>query len=94
MTMSNQILTIRAMVDFAAERYGEKDFCRFFRDGEMVTKSFNEFREDCCAVSRYVKTIEKDKMHIAFIGNTNYEYVLFFTLQFRNARPFFRILPP
>ncbi len=73
--MGKNIPTIKALVDFAAENYGDKDFCRFFRGDEMFTKSFNEFREDCYAVSRYIKTIEKEKMHIAFIGNTNYEYV-------------------
>ena len=74
-TMSNQLSTIKSMVDYAAEKYGDKDFCRFFRDGEMTAKSFNEFKEDCYAVSRYIKNIESKKMHIAFIGNTNYEYV-------------------
>lgn len=73
--MSNQISTIRALVDFAAEKYADKDAFRFFRGDEMCTKSFIEFREDCYAVSRYIKTIQKEKMHIAFIGNTNYEYV-------------------
>lgn len=73
--MKTPILTVKNLVDFAAEKYGEKDFCRFFRADELCTKSFIEFREDCLAISRYIKTIEKKKMHIAFIGKTNYEYV-------------------
>ncbi len=70
-----QFSTIKNLVDFAAEKYGEKDFCKFFRDTEINIKNFTEFREDCFAVSRYIKTIEKEKMHIAFIGKTSYEYI-------------------
>ncbi len=71
----NKIHTIKDLVNFAAEVYGEKDFCKFFRDSEFFIKSFSEFREDCFAVSRYIKTIETKKIHIAFIGKTNYEYI-------------------
>ncbi len=71
----SQFSTIKNLVDFAAEKYGEKDFCKFFRDTEIHIKNFTEFREDCFAVSRYIKTIEKEKMHIAFIGKTSYEYI-------------------
>lgn len=73
--LKKDILTVKDLVLFAAEEYGERDFCRFFRDFEMCKKSFIEFSEDCLAVSRYIKNIEKKKMHIAFIGKTNYEYV-------------------
>ncbi len=70
-----QLLTIKDMVNFAAEKYADKDFCRFFRDTEMYNKSFIEFRDDSFAVSRYIKSIQKEKMHIAFIGKTSYEYI-------------------
>ncbi len=70
-----QLLTVRDMVNFAAQKYGEKDFCKFFRDSEIYIKSYKEFRDDSLAVSRYIKTIEKEKIHIAFIGKTSYEYI-------------------
>ncbi len=73
--MKKGISTVKDLVIFAAKEYGDKDFCRFFRDFEMCRKSFVEFKEDCLAVSRYIKTIEKKKMHIAFIGKTSYEYI-------------------
>ena len=61
--MSNKNLrTVKDLVNFAAENYGERDFCKFFRDEEIEIKNFNEFREDCFAVSRYIKTIEKEKI--------------------------------
>ena len=73
--MKSNLSTVKDLVKFAADQYGERDFCKFFRDSEIEIKSFAEFREDCFAVSRYIKTIEKEKMHIAFIGKTSYEYI-------------------
>lgn len=73
--MSESIKTVRELVDYAAEKYGEKDFCRFVRDGEVKVKSYNDFREDCLAVCRYIRSVKKERIHIAFIGSTNYEYV-------------------
>ncbi len=73
--MKTQLSTVKDIVNFAAEKYNDRDFCKFFRDTEIYIKSFTDFREDCLAVSRYIKTIETEKMHIAFIGKTSYEYI-------------------
>lgn len=73
--MESKILTVKQLVSFAAETHKEKDFCRFFRNDEMCAKSFIEFRDDCFAVSRYIRSIEPQKMNIGFIGKTNYEYI-------------------
>ncbi len=77
--MRNSIDTIRKLVDYAAEKYGEKDFCRYIRDGKVKVKSYREFREDCLAVCRYIRSVRKERIHIAFIGSTNYEYVVCLT---------------
>ena len=71
----SEINTVRQLVDYAAEKYGEKDFCRFIRDGKVERKSYGEFREDCLAVCRYIRSVKKERIHIAFIGSTNYEYI-------------------
>ena len=73
--MENQILTVRQLALYAAEKYGNKDFCRFFRDGRMVTKSYSEFYADSLAVCRYIRSVSERKIHIAFIGKTSYEYI-------------------
>ena len=73
--MKNQISTVRELALYAAEKYGSKDFCRFFRGDKMYTKSFGEFYEDSLAVCRYIRSVNEDKMHIAFIGKTSYEYI-------------------
>ena len=71
----SKINTVRQLVDYAAEKYGEKDFCRYIRDGKIEAKSYNEFREDCLSVCRYIRSVKKERIHIAFIGSTNYEYI-------------------
>ena len=71
----SKINTVRQLVDYAAEKYGEKDFCRYIRDGKIAVKSYNEFRADCLAVCRYIRSVKKERIHIAFIGSTNYEYI-------------------
>lgn len=71
----SKINTIRQLVDYAADKYGSKDFCRYIRDGKVAKKSYGEFREDCLAVCRYINSVKKERIHIAFIGSTNYEYI-------------------
>ncbi len=73
--MKHNLSTVKDLVNFAAESYGNRCFCKFLREEKICTKSFEEFREDAFAVSRYIKTKKKEKMHIAFIGKTNYEYI-------------------
>lgn len=73
--LKHNILTVKDLVNFSAEKYGDKTFCRFLRENEVSAKSFAQFLEDSLAVSRYIKTKKEEKMHIAFIGKTNYEYI-------------------
>ncbi len=73
--IKTQLSTVKDIVNFAAEKYAERDFCKFFRETEINIKNFGEFRNDCFAISRYIKTIDNRKMHIAFIGKTSYEYI-------------------
>lgn len=73
--MEKQLSTVRGLAEFAARAYGDKDFCRFFRKDEMCKKSYSEFYEDCLAVSRYIRSLQKKRMHIGFIGKTSYEYI-------------------
>lgn len=73
--MTNTISTVKQLVAFAAESYGEKSFCRFFRGEDLCEKSYNEFYHDCLCVCRYIRAIENNRIHIAFIGKTSYEYI-------------------
>ncbi len=73
--MKKEISTVKALASFAAETYGEKDYCRFFRGEEMCAKTFAEFYKDALAMCRYIRALDTKKMHIGFIGKTSYEYV-------------------
>lgn len=73
--MENKISTVRELALYAAEKYGEKDFCRFFRADKMYIKSFSRFYDDSLAVCRYIRSVNTAKKHIAFIGKTSYEYI-------------------
>ena len=71
----SQILTVRSLSEYAVEKYGEKDFCRFIRDGEICVKSYSRFHEDALSICRYIRSKSKEKMNIGFIGKTSYEYI-------------------
>ncbi|MGN1417802.1 MAG: AMP-binding protein [Acutalibacteraceae bacterium] len=73
--MSKELMTVRDLVDYAAEKFGDKDFIRFFRGEEMLAKTYNEFREDALAVCRCIRDTNPGRKHIGFIGKTSYEYV-------------------
>lgn len=75
----SEIITVSQLVDYAADMFGDKDFCRFVSDGEIKSKSFVQFRNDCRAISRYITALSDKRLHIAFIGNTSYEYIVCLT---------------
>lgn len=71
----NTILTVSELLQFAVKNYREKDFCRYIRYESVHIKTYNDFDNDCNAVCRYIQSVENRKMHIAFIGKTDYEYI-------------------
>ena len=42
---------------------------------EIIEKSFNTLRENSLALCRYIRCVCPDRMHIAVIGKTSYEYI-------------------
>lgn len=75
MILNSKFSTVRQLTEYAVNNYAEKDFCRYIIDGEVKSKSYKEFFEDCLAVCRYIRSINPEHIHIAFLGNTNYEYI-------------------
>ena len=71
----NNLLTVRQLAEYAVSNYSAKDFCKYIVDGEVRVKSYKEFFEDSLAVCRYIRSINREHIHIAFIGKTNYEYI-------------------
>ena len=58
-----------------AEKYADKTFIKFVRDGKIETKSYNCLKNHSNAVCRYIRSISNKKMHVAVVGKTNYEYI-------------------
>ncbi len=73
--LNNKPTTVRQLAEYAVSNYSVKDFCKYIIDGEIRVKSYKEFFEDSLAICRYIRSINKEHIHIAFIGRTNYEYI-------------------
>lgn len=73
--LNNKLVTVRQLAEYAVSNYSDKDFCKYIIDGEVRVKTYKEFFEDSLAVCRYIRSINKEHIHIAFIGKTNYEYI-------------------
>ena len=71
--------TVREILDNSAEKYGAKPFLKFVENGQIIDKSFIQVRDDSLAFCRYLRSLSTKKMHIAVIGKTSYEYLIFST---------------
>ena len=67
--------TVRTLVDEAAEKYKDRTFLMFVRDGEVQERSFIQTRQDSLAVCRYLRHIIERRMHVAIMSKTNYDYI-------------------
>ena len=68
---------LREIIDNSAAKYGSKAFIKYLRDDEIVEKSYEEVRRDAIAVSRYLRKFTTKKQHIAVLGKTSYEHIIF-----------------
>ncbi len=71
----SKIHTVRDLIDNSAELYGTKPFIKYFCGDEIKEKSFIELRENSLAICRYIRSVCPERMHIAIIGKTTYEYI-------------------
>ncbi|MBQ9851185.1 MAG: AMP-binding protein [Clostridia bacterium] len=69
------IHTVRDLIDSSAERFGDKAFIKYLSGDEIIEKSFVTLRENSLALCRYIRSICPERMHIAVIGKTTYEYI-------------------
>ncbi len=77
--MSKKIINVRDLLDDAAERYGDRTFIKYSLNDEVIEKSYMVLNENALAVARYIRCICPDRMHIALVGKTNYEYLTVLT---------------
>lgn len=71
----NNINTVSELMQYAAAKYSDRDFCRFIRNDTIHTRTYSRFFRDATAVCRYIRSEEKKHIHIGFVGTTNYEYI-------------------
>lgn len=69
------INTIGKMLRHTAESFEEKPAVKYRENGEIVSKSYRKFYEDSLSVGAYIKGICEERMHIALITKTNYEFL-------------------
>ena len=72
---NNDVLTVRQLLDWAKNEYGDKPCIKFYRDGEIKVKSYRDMCEDSYSVARYIRSLNPERMHVALIAKTNYEYI-------------------
>ena len=69
--------SVRELLDTGAEKYGNSTFIKYTENGETREKSFIQIRNDSRCVCRMIRRIAKNKINIAIIGKTSYEYLVF-----------------
>ncbi len=68
---------LREILDSSAGKYGDRAFVKY-ADGDVIyEKSYNRIRQDSLAVCRYIRSFSEKKRHIAVLGKTSYEYIVF-----------------
>lgn len=69
---------ILELMNDSVRDYGEKPFIKYVADEEIITKSFKDARDDALVASRHIRSITTDKKHIAIIGKTTYEFIIYY----------------
>ncbi len=68
---------LREILDNSAAKYGSKAFIKYVQDDRIQSKSYREVRRDTLAICRYLRKFSTKKQHIAVLGKTTYEYIVF-----------------
>lgn len=71
------IPSVRELLDTAVEKFGDRTFIKYIKNGETVEKSYRDIRRDSLAVCRYLRSISGTQKHIAVAGKTSYLYLVY-----------------
>lgn len=74
--MGGQINTMRDIIRYAAETYGDNPAIRYKERKDVVTKTFCDVRADSEAFSRALNAFGILGNHVAVIGPTTYEWII------------------
>ena len=67
--------TVRELIDRAAQIYEDKTFLKFVRGGKVEERSYRTTQQNALAVCRWIRSLSKERMHVALISKTSYEYI-------------------
>ncbi len=71
--------SVMDLLNAGAEKFGKAPFIKYISGGEVVEKSFIQVRSDSKCICRMIRSLTKEKINIAVIGKTSYEYLAFST---------------
>lgn len=74
-----EILSVLDLLDLGVKRNGDSPFIKYIENEGVVEKSFSDIRRDSKCVCRMIRHMAKEKINIALIGKTSYEYLVFGT---------------
>ena len=70
------VTTLKELVYYADERFGEETFVIEYKKRQFVEHSYRQFRQDCDALGAWFNEQFSDRVHAAVIGLTSYEYLV------------------
>ena len=74
--MSTQISTMKDIIDYAANTYGDRPAIRYKVRKEIETKTYKDVLHDSQSFSRVLDSMDMTGKHIAVIGPTTYEWII------------------
>lgn len=74
-----EIPTVLDLLNMGAEKFGDSTFIKYKSENDIIEKSFIQVRSDSKCVCRMLRSFTKNKVNVAVIGKTSYEYLIFCT---------------
>ena len=71
--------SLRELIDAGAEKYGNSTFLKYILDGKVEERSFVQLQIHSKALCRWIRNITAEKIHVAILGKTEYEYIVGFS---------------
>lgn len=69
--------TFQELLDYCCKKYNNNTVFSFHQNGELIKKSFNDFREDATQLAAYYRKHYQNK-HIAICGENSYNWIINF----------------
>lgn len=83
--MENAMNTLTDLLKYSAERYGDKTCIRFLRSGKQIDKTYERLYSDSLSTAKHIAAVVPVRSHIAIIGKTSYEYLVYFNAVFMSG---------